>query len=112
MRVPLLVSVGLVVLATACADPSVALSGGAAGVGFPMRVTDDVGRAIGVAVPLERIVSLSPINTEVLFRQDLQDRVVGVDDYANYPDEAKNKHKVEGASSVPIWRKWWLWDLI
>lgn len=35
----------------------------------------------------ERIVSFSPSNTEILFAVGAGDKVVGVTDYCNYPDE-------------------------
>jgi iron complex transport system substrate-binding protein len=48
----------------------------------------------------QRIVSLSPSNTEILFALGLGDRVVGVSDYSNYPPEAATKQSV-GAYNNP-----------
>jgi iron complex transport system substrate-binding protein len=61
-------------------------------------VTDDLGRAVSVAKVPERIVSLSPSNTEILFALGLGDRVIGVTKYCNYPpqvDELKASRKTE-----------------
>jgi iron complex transport system substrate-binding protein len=45
-------------------------------------MTDDAGM-----LKPKRIVSISPSNTEILFAVGAGDRVVGVTDYCNYPDE-------------------------
>jgi iron complex transport system substrate-binding protein len=44
----------------------------------------------------QRIVSLAPNLTEILFALDLGDRVVGITDYCNYPPEAEDKPRVGG----------------
>lgn len=50
----------------------------------------------------ERIVSLAPSNTEILFALGLEDKIVGVTEYCNYPEEAKKKEKVGGFSTVNL----------
>ncbi len=57
-------------------------------------VTDDLGRLVAINGTPQRIVSLAPSNTEILFALGLGDKVVGVTDYCNYPPEALNKTKV------------------
>jgi len=47
-----------------------------------------------------RIISLSPAATEILFRLDLEDQIVGVTTYCNYPPETKQIEKV-GTFSHP-----------
>lgn len=42
----------------------------------------------------QRIVSLTPSHTEILFALGLEDRVVGVTTWCDYPPNAKEKHKV------------------
>jgi len=62
------------------------------------NVTDDLGREVGMAKTPERIVSLSPSNTEILFALGLGDRVVGATKYCNYPPlvkELKESKKIE-----------------
>lgn len=39
----------------------------------------------------DKVVSLSPANTEILFALGLNDRVVGVTQYCNYPEQVKEK---------------------
>ncbi len=50
----------------------------------------------------ERIISLAPSNTEILFALDLGDRVVGVTEYCDYPPEAQEKTKIGGFSTVDM----------
>lgn len=42
----------------------------------------------------QRIISLVPSTTEMLYYLGLQDRVTGVTDHCDFPEEAKKKHKV------------------
>jgi len=49
----------------------------------------------GVSKP-QRIVSLSPGNTEILFALGAGDRVVGVASFSDYPEEAKTKPSIGG----------------
>ncbi|QSZ68389.1 ABC transporter substrate-binding protein [Methanofollis aquaemaris] len=70
----------------------------------PVTVTDDFGEKVTITKEPLRIVSLSPANTEILFALDLGDRVVGVTDFCNYPEEATEKPKVGGFSTVNIER--------
>jgi len=57
-------------------------------------VTDDFGNQVKLDHYPERIVSLTPSNTEILFALGLGDKVVGVTTYCDYPEEAKEKPKV------------------
>ena len=59
-------------------------------------VTDNEGRAVEIAEAPERIVSLAPSNTEIIFALGLGDKVVGVTDFCDYPEEAKAIEKVGG----------------
>ncbi len=44
----------------------------------------------------ERIVSLAPAITEIVYAFSMEDRLVGVTDYCDYPDEARMKESVGG----------------
>ncbi len=57
-------------------------------------VVDDLGRLVAISGTPERIVSLAPSNTEILFALGLGDRVVAVTMYCDYPPEALDKEKV------------------
>jgi len=63
---------------------------------FPVTVTDDLGRKVTLETEPQRIVSLAPSNTEILFFLGLGDRVVGDTKYCDYPEEAKLLTKVGG----------------
>lgn len=69
---------------------------------FPLKVKDDLGREIEIPRRPQRIVSLSPSNTEILFALGLGDRVMGVTEYCNYPQAAKEKPKVGGFADPDI----------
>ncbi|MEM2189911.1 MAG: cobalamin-binding protein [Archaeoglobaceae archaeon] len=78
--------------------------------GFAFNLSiDDTGYSITAGNP-QRIVSLSPSNTEILFAIGAGDRVVGVTDYCNYPPEvaelvAKGKiQRIGGYSTVNVER--------
>ncbi|MFY9555945.1 MAG: cobalamin-binding protein [Blastocatellia bacterium] len=55
---------------------------------------DEIGRTIQVHPNPQRIVSLAPSITETLFALGIEDRLVGVTSYCDYPAEAHSKEKV------------------
>jgi iron complex transport system substrate-binding protein len=57
-------------------------------------LVDDLGRPVHMEGSAETIVSLGPSITEILFALGLGDRVVGVTDYCDYPEEAQSITKV------------------
>jgi iron complex transport system substrate-binding protein len=59
-------------------------------------VNDDTGRSIRVAMPVRRVVSLSPSMTEIMYALGLDEQLVGDTDYCDYPPAAAKKHKVGG----------------
>lgn len=67
-------------------------------------VSDQMGRKVILEDVPQRIISLSPSNTEVVFALGLDDRVVGVTEYCNYPPEALEKDQVGGFSTPSIER--------
>jgi iron complex transport system substrate-binding protein len=58
--------------------------------------TDEVGRTVEISGPPRRIVSVAPNVTEILFALGLEDRLVGVSNYCQYPPEAKKIEKIGG----------------
>jgi iron complex transport system substrate-binding protein len=63
-------------------------------------VFDDLGRLVAINGTPQRIISLAPSNTEILFTLGLGDKVVGVTDWCDYPPEALEKEKV-GSYDTP-----------
>lgn len=57
-------------------------------------VVDDLGRLVAINGTPQRIISLAPSNTEILFALGLGDEVVAVTMYCDYPPEALDKEKV------------------
>ena len=67
-----------------------------------IEVTDQLGRTVTLGKIPERIVSIAPSNTEILFALGLGDKVVGVTKYCDYPAEAQEKPNVGGFSTPNI----------
>jgi len=63
-------------------------------------VFDDLDRLVAINGTPQRIVSLAPSNTEILFALGLEEKVVGVTDWCDYPPEALEKEKV-GSYDTP-----------
>ncbi len=61
-----------------------------------LTVPDMLGRAVELAAPPARIVSLVPSVTETLFALGAEDRLVGVTDFCDYPPAARRKPSVGG----------------
>jgi iron complex transport system substrate-binding protein len=57
---------------------------------------DEIGRKVEIPGPPQRIVSVAPSVTEILFALGLGERIVGVSSYCNFPPEALRKEKVGG----------------
>lgn len=57
-------------------------------------VVDETGRRVGVPARVERIVSLAPSITEILFALGLESRLAGVTDWCDFPPAAKSKPSV------------------
>jgi len=58
--------------------------------------TDEAGRTVEVDRAPQRIVSVAPNVTEILFALGLENRLVGVSTYCQYPPEARKKEKIGG----------------
>ncbi|MFC1861709.1 ABC transporter substrate-binding protein [Chloroflexota bacterium] len=68
----------------------------------PTTITDQLGRTVVLDKLPQRIISLAPSNTEILYALGLADRVVAVTDYCNYPLEAEAKPTIGGFSTPNI----------
>ena len=69
------------------------------GEAFPITITDDANREVTIDEEPETIVSIQTSNTEIAFALGLGDKIIGVSDYDNYPEEALEKQKV-GAQDI------------
>ena len=69
----------------------------------PIQITDQTDRTVTLKnTDPQKIISLSPSNTEILFALGLGNRVVGVTGWCNYPAEAPEKTKIGGFSATDI----------
>ena len=70
---------------------------------FPTSLTDDEGTKVELKTEPQKIVSLTPAETEILYAIGAGDRVVGkVEDIANYPPEAKDVPVVGTFNGVDV----------
>lgn len=65
----------------------------AAPAGETKNITDQLSRAVEVPANPQRIISLTPTNTEILIALGLGDKIVGVDSYSN---------AISGAEALPL----------
>ena len=73
--------------------PTISAAGDAGG-GFPLSITDAAGRKLTIAKAPQRIVSLAPSTTEILFALGLGGKVVAVDNFSDYPADVKALPKI------------------
>jgi len=59
-----------------------------------VKLVDDLGKIVVIERKPQRIISLAPSITEMLYELNLEDRIVGVTDFCDYPARAKSKDKV------------------
>jgi iron complex transport system substrate-binding protein len=63
-------------------------------VNYPLTIIDDTGTAVIIPQEPQRIISTAPSNTEILFALGLSEKVVGITNYCNFPEETKNIEKI------------------
>ena len=68
----------------------------------PLSATDATGFTLSLSQPPNRIISLAPGNTEILFALGLNDKIVGVTTYCDEPIEALKKEKRVNSNFYPV----------
>ena len=91
---PFLLVILLLIFLTACGGKNAA----SPDTGF--YVADHVGRTVGFSKIPDKIISLSPGTTEIIFALGLDNRLVGVTSFCDYPANAQNIDQVGGYSTV------------
>jgi iron complex transport system substrate-binding protein len=64
---------------------------------YPVTIKDSYDRSITIDKEPERVISVSPVITEIIFALDKGDKLVGRTDYCDYPSEAS---KVQSIGSL------------
>lgn len=59
-------------------------------------ITDSLGREIKIEKYPEKIISIAPAITEILFALGLNEEIIGVSDYCDFPEAAQAKEKMGG----------------
>jgi iron complex transport system substrate-binding protein len=65
-------------------------------------VTDEIGREVNVKRSPQRIVSLAPGITETLYALNLDDKIVGVTTFCDWPAAARKKPQIGGFTNPSI----------
>lgn len=86
---------GFVVLLAACGGPQQQTA-------ITDTVTDDYGRTVVIPAHPQRVVSLSPAVTEIMYALGAQDILVGRTDFCVYPPEALDIPSIGGISNLNI----------
>lgn len=68
----------------------------AAEAGFPVTLVDATGEEVVIEEEPQAIISMIPSNTEIIFELGLGDKIVGVTDFDNYPEETADIEKIGG----------------
>jgi iron complex transport system substrate-binding protein len=76
--------------------------GSCATVRADIRVHDDAGRLLVLPAPAQRVVSLSPHITELLFAVGAGSQIVGVSALSDYPEEARQLPRISGGVRLDI----------
>jgi iron complex transport system substrate-binding protein len=56
-------------------------------------IVDDVGRKVDIMLPVNRVISLSPGHTEMIYFLSKEEKLIAVSQNCDYPDDTKNKIK-------------------
>jgi len=62
----------------------------------PISMVDGLDREVSLPAPAQKVISLAPSNTEILFAVGAGDQVIGRDEFSDYPQEAASISSVGG----------------
>src|SRR3989338_1270633 len=65
-------------------------------------VPDDTGQQVRLKQPAQRIVTLAPHATELLFAIGAGKRIVGTVEYSDFPEEAKRIPRIGGYNGLDM----------
>ncbi len=96
--VTLILALALVLTMAGCVTPNVATPTPKP----PAQITDSRGNEVNFDTPPQKIISLAPANTEILYALGVGDKVIAVSEYCNYPEDARNKQKLPTGENLNI----------
>ncbi|HEX7644469.1 MAG TPA: cobalamin-binding protein [Burkholderiaceae bacterium] len=70
----------------------------------PVTVRDDLGHTLTLPAPAQRVVSLAPHTTELLFAIGAGSETMGVSQFSDYPEAAKRLPQLGGAAGFDLER--------
>jgi len=68
----------------------------------PLVITDTSNKEVTFTKIPEKIISLIPAATETIYDLNLQDKLIAIDSYSNYPEDTKNKTKLDTNTGLNI----------
>jgi iron complex transport system substrate-binding protein len=68
---------------------------------YPLSIIDDLGRSITLKSEPKRIIAMLPSHTETIFALGAGAKLVGIDEYSNYPKLETSKIQKVGNGFVP-----------
>lgn len=71
---------------------------------YASQITDDAENSLAFTKPAQRVISLAPDITEILFAIGASSQVVGVISGSDYPEDAKKKPQVGSYSGIDLER--------
>ena len=70
--------------------------------GFPLEIEDAFGNIVVIEKAPERIISLAPSQTEILYALGLGEKVVGATAYCDYPEEALSVERIGDFNGINL----------
>jgi len=67
-----------------------------------IEVIDDASRSVVLEQPAQKIISLSPHITELIYSAGAGEKIIAVDDYSDYPEAAKSIARIGDANHLDI----------
>jgi iron complex transport system substrate-binding protein len=102
LKLAMFLALIMVIAGCSNANSTITTTNGSEEISFPLTITDDLGRTVVLEKIPQRIVSLAPSNTEIIYALGLEERLVGVTEWCDYPPEAQTKEKVGGYSDIDM----------
>jgi len=68
----------------------------------PLIITDTSNKEVTFTKLPEKVISLIPAATEIIYDLNSQEKLIGIDSYSNYPEDTKNKTKLDTNTGLNI----------